>query len=336
MKTCTQNSMLYVLLQNLIESENQIPLWDKYYGTIKQLVNIGINTEQKSNKVASTQTENLIVSDNNLTNNKHDHLIAKHVATVNGIKSNLILNSSVVKSKGSESEMIFENLTSILSSSNSPSHSHLPKEINVDFTENTNPQQCLQPKNCGKNDILSINALLRDLQDSPEFEQQSPRLGNTLIDAGLENENVMHMSELPESIFIHRNTLRPNKINKIHGNKLKCERIAKEYELLRSMKDIPQELRTRLNNKFIYLFGRGHNYDADPLSEEEQRTVAHKRIVKLVVQFMTPYYNEQRISRRMFKSLAKIISKTFMDRSYDPGNSILFFFYLKSPFKLFM
>ncbi|VVC41657.1 Hypothetical protein CINCED_3A006817 [Cinara cedri] len=313
-KTSTRNSMLYVSLQQIIESKNQKPLLNKYYGienTRKQSVDVGITTEQNLNKVASsTQTENLIATNNNLTSNKPGRLFTKHIATVNGNKSNLPLCSSVMKSNGIESEMLFENLNHMLSTASSP----LSREINVGLAENSNPQQ-----SSNTNDLLSINLLLRDLQDSPEVE--SPRLENNLINVQLEtvNQNVLEeLPELPEPIMVHPSTIRPKQISKILGDKLKCERIAKEYEFLRSMKDIPQELHTRLNNKFILLFGRGHNYDNDPLSEEEQHAIAHKRIVKLVVQFMTPYYNEQRISRRMFKSLAKIISKTLMDRSYDP------------------
>lgn len=310
----TQNSMLYDLLQNIIESEDQILLWNNKCtkNVTKQSVNVGINTEQVSNKIASTQTENLIVSDNNIP----DNLFARNAPTVNGIKSHLPVGSPVVKSNGAEPEMIFENLNSMLSS-NYPLPVHSPKEIN---TEKTNLQQSLEPNSCQTDDLLSINALLRDLQDSPELNS---------INAGLcsKNQNSMDVSELPEPIFIDSNILRQEKIYDVYQNKLKSERIAKEYELLRSMKNLPQKLRTRLEKKFIDLFGRGHNYDNDPLSEEEQRFVAHKRIVKLVVQFMTPYYNEQRISRSMFKSLAKIISMTFMDRSYDPGNSIFFFLF---------
>lgn len=309
--------MLYDLLQNIIKSEDQILLWENKFtkNVTKQSINVGINTEQESNKTTSTQTENLIDSDNNIP----DNLFATNAPTVNGIKSISPVSLPVVQLNGIEPEMIFENLNLNLNSmlsSNSPLHS--PKEINIDFTENTNLQQSLEPNNCAKNDLISINALLRDLQDSPELYSIDAELGS-------KNQNSMDVSELPEPIFIDSNTLRQEKIYDVYKNKLKCERIAKEYELLRSMNNLPQKLRTRLENKFIDLFGRGHNYDNDPLSEEEQRFVAHKRIVKLVVQFMTPYYNEQRISRSMFKSLAKIISLTFMDRSYDPGNSIFFF-----------
>lgn len=171
-----------------------------------------------------------------------------------------------------------------------------------------------------KNDISSINALLRDLQDSPE--QSSSKLDDRLIEFEQVIENykpIDDFSELPTIIPVSPNTIRPEKIHEILNDKFRSERVAKKYELQRSINEMPWELQISLNQRFDDLFGNNHTYESDPLSDEEERIIAHKRIVKLVVGFMTPYYKAHRINRLLFKSLAKLISKNLMDRAYDPG-----------------
>lgn len=171
-----------------------------------------------------------------------------------------------------------------------------------------------------KNDISSINALLRDLQDSPE--QSSSKLDDRLIEFEQVIENYKpkdDFSELPTIIPVSPNTIRPEKIHEILNDKFRSERVAKKYELQRSINEMPWELQISLNQRFDDLFGNNHTYESDPLSDEEERIIAHKRIVKLVVGFMTPYYKAHRINRLLFKSLAKLISKNLMDRAYDPG-----------------
>lgn len=171
-----------------------------------------------------------------------------------------------------------------------------------------------------KNDISSINALLRDLQDSPE--QASSKLDERLIEFEQVIGNYKPLddfSELPTIIPVSPNTIRPEKIHEILNDKFRSERVAKKYELQRSINEMPWELQISLNQRFDDLFGNNHTYESDPLSEEEERIIAHKRIVKLVVGFMTPYYKAHRINRLLFKSLAKLISKNLMDRAYDPG-----------------
>lgn len=312
--------MLYVLLKHTIESNNNLPKqYLKIENTKANSVSVGVNTEEKLFKVASTQTKHGVDPEYDLS--------------VNNVETNYVNKSSVtpssydVKSKISESS-IFDNLNSLLKS---PSHSLSSSSDGPELID-----KCLSTKfsNLPKkppslnNDISSINALLRDLQDSPEYEQSQPssRLDERLMSIGvtIENHNSTdNFSESHTSNNLSPNTVRPNKIKEVLTDKLKTERVAKAYELRKSMNELPLEQQTKLNQRFNDLFGNNHTYESDPLSEEEERIIAHKRIVKMVVEFMTPYYKAQRINRHLFKSLAKLISKNLMDRAYDPGSFFL-------------
>ncbi|XP_025194570.1 uncharacterized protein LOC112594137 [Melanaphis sacchari] len=326
-KTCTKNSMLYDLLKLIIESNNQIPLCDNFFGA-KNITNnsigidVSVNTEQKCNKITSTQTEVWTNPENNLTNNFP--VIKVNTDLVN--KPNLTPSSYNVKSKISESN-IFNNLNSLLKSScssNSSSDAYMEVNYKYESSEFENVQKKSEQENSASNDILSINALLRDLQDSPEYEQQSPKLEERLISLGLaieNNKSIENSTELTKPINISPSVIRPDKINEILIDKVKSKRVAKSYQLRSSMNELPQRLQIRLNQKFKDLFGYSHSYECDPLSEEEERIIAHKRIVKMVVEFMTPYYKANRINRQLFKNLAKLISKNLMDRSYDPDEN---------------
>jgi len=322
--------MLYDLLKHIIESNNQIPSCDKLFEaeniTNKSVgIDVSVNTEQKCNKMSSTQTEIWTDPDNNLPNNFPVNIV--NTVLVN--KSNLPSCSYDLKSKISESNNIFNNLNSLLKSSCS-SNSSPDVQMDVNYKYESSDFQNIQRKdvqeNSTSNDILSINALLRDLQDSPEYEQQSSKLEERLIALGLaieNNKSTDNLNELTNPINISPSIIRPNKINEILTDKLKSKRVAKSYQLRNSMNELPQSLQIRLNQKFKDLFGNNHFYESDPLSEEEERIIAHKRIVKMVVEFMTPYYKAHRINRHLFKSLAKLISKNLMDRSHDPGNRVL-------------
>lgn len=314
------------MLKHFIESNTQIPLCEKLFEaeniTKKSVsIDVGVNTEQKCNKIASAQTEIWTDSDNNLPND----------FSVNKLNTDLVNNSNLpsssynVNSEISESNII-NNLNSLLKSSCS-SNSSFDDHMEVSYkTYESSKLENIQEKDeqemSTSNDILSINTLLRDLQDSPEYEQSSELERNlTALGLAIENhESTEDLTELPIPINISPNTVRPNKISEILTDKFKSKRVAKSYRLRKSMNELPQSLQIRLNQKFIDLFGKYHSYECDPLSEEEERIIAHKRIVKLVVEFMTPYYKEHRISRHLFKSLAKLISKNLMDRAYDPGN----------------
>jgi len=319
--------MLYDLLKHIIESNNQIPSCDKLFEaeniTEKSVgIDVSVNTEQKCNKITSTQTEIWTDHDNNLPNNFPVSKINTDLVN----KSNLPSSSYNVKSKISESNNIFNNLNSLLKSScssNSSPDVHMEVNYKYESSEFENVQRKDEQDNSTPNDILSINALLRDLQDSPEYEQQSSTLEESLIALGLAIENnkpTDNLTELTNPINISPSIIRPNKINEILKDKFKSKRVAKSYQLRNSMNELPQSLQIRLNQKFKDLFGNSHSYESDPLSEEEERIIAHKRIVKMVVEFMTPYYKAHRINRHLFKNLAKLISKNLMDRSYDPGN----------------
>jgi hypothetical protein len=277
-----------------------------------------INTEPKIENVASVQTAYITDADNNLVINNNN--------TNPGCILNVSPNSYDVQPKISESN-IFDNLNSLLKSSSCSSNSspNASMEVNYkfDFTESASLHKNTDSQNCETDKMLSINSLLKDLQDSPEYEQQSLKLEGRLITLGLATENHKSIKQFPESTkpnYISPNTIRLKKINEILKDKLKSERVAKTYELRKSMNEMPQELQIRLNQKFCDLFGNNHSYESDSLSEEEERIIAHKRIVKMVVEIMTPYYKAHRINRHLFKSLAKLISKNLMDRAYDPGN----------------
>ncbi|XP_001949885.1 uncharacterized protein LOC100169414 [Acyrthosiphon pisum] len=327
-KTCTKNSMLYDLLKHIIESNNQLPSCDKLFEaeniTEKSVgIDVSVNTEQKCNKITSTQTEIWTDPDNNLPNNFPVNKMNTDLVN----KCNLPSSSYNVKSKISESNNIFNNLNSLLKSScssNSSPDVHMEVNYKYDSSEFENIQRKGEQENSTPNDIVSINALLRDLQDSPEYEQQSSTLEERLIALGLaieNNKSTDNLTELTNPINISPSIIRPNKINEILTDKFKSKRVAKSYQLRNSMNELPQSLQIRLNQKFKDLFGNSHYYESDPLSEEEERIIAHKRIVKMVVEFMTPYYKAHRINRHLFKNLAKLISKNLMDRSYDPDEN---------------
>lgn len=313
--------MLFVLLKHIIESNNQSPYkYNRMDGnTNSDLVNIGINTEFESNKVVSTQTENCPVLDSNLSTN----MFVDNVNTDNVNISMSPSSSYDVKSKISESN-VFNNLNLLLKS---PSHSYdddVPMEINDKYSviEFSNVQNNLEKNDYTTNDF---NSLLKDLQDSPEYEQHQPsiKLDERLTALGLAIENYKPTEailESPTSNYLNPHIVRLDKVKEMLLDKFKSERIAKSYELRRSMNDLPQTQQIRLNQIFKDLFGNDHTYESDPLSEEEERIIAHKRIVKMVVELMTPYYKAQRISRHMFKILAKLISKNIMDRAYDSGS----------------
>lgn len=322
---------MYGLLKHTIESNNQLILRDQYFGAEKlqkHSQSIGINTETKLNKIISTQTEIEMDTDSKLSNNfiTNNDKITTNLETDFLNKSNLP-SSYIVKSEISESNL-FDSLNSLLKSSSCSPSSPLdvvPVELNTmfDSTEFSSLHCKSESHNYATNDISSLNTLLRDLQDSPEYEQQSLKLEDHLLELEIKNHKSReNIPELVTSIYINPNAIRSNKINEILKNKLKSAYVAKTYELRKCMNEFPQELQTRLNQRFLDLFGNSHNYETDPLSEEEERIIAHKRIVKMVVEFMTPYYKAHRINRHLFKNLAKLISKNLMDRSYDSGNSI--------------
>lgn len=317
---------MYVFLENLIESNNQLSLWNKCIGTkniTKQPVNVGINTEQKSNQIASTQTEICMDYDINLSNST-----SVHNDNIDFLKiSNTVPSSYNVKTEVSESN-VFNNLNTLLNPSSNSSSFSINKlmEVNNDYDSKV-PSHLLfksEPEKCKfKNetkDIMSINSLLRDLQDSPEYEQQSSLSEEHLAELTInDHKGTENCYEFLTSVYINPNLVRPQKISEILMDKFKSERVAKSYELKKSMNELTKEVQIRLMQKFDDLFGAGHSYESDPLSEEEERIIAHKRIVKMVVEFMTPYYKAHRISRHLFKCLAKLISKNLMDRAYDPG-----------------
>lgn len=332
MKTCTNNSVVYVLLQHIIESNNQLSLHDAYFGTNANNINrhsvITSNTEGKLNKTISTQTDRWMDLDSNLSNN---FIINNNKKTPNLVtdimnKSNLS-SSSIIKSEISKSN-IFENLNSLLKSSScssSPSDiSHAEVNNIYDSTEFSSLSRNSEQNDCLKNNLSGYNSLLRDLQDSPEYEQSS-KLEDRLISLGLEIESHKskeNVSDLFTSDHINPNVIRSNKIDEILKNKLKSLVIGKKYELQKSINELPQELQRRLDQRFLDLFGNSHNYESDLLSYEEERIIAHKRIIKMVVKFMIPYYKANRINRDLFKNLAKFISKNLMNRTYDQGNSV--------------
>ncbi|XP_027853795.2 probable cyclin-dependent serine/threonine-protein kinase DDB_G0292550 isoform X2 [Aphis gossypii] len=148
-----------------------------------------------------------------------------------------------------------------------------------------------------------------------EYEQEYSKLEEHLIE---NNKSSKNSTELTKPINIDPCIVRSDKISEILSNKLKSKRVAKSYQLRKSMNKLPQRLQIRLNQKFKDLFGTSHSYEFDPLSEEEERIIVHKRIAKMVVEFMTPYYTARRIdNKNLFKRLARLISKNLMDRTYD-------------------
>jgi len=371
--------MVYDLLKQIIESNNQIPICEEYFKaeniTNKSMgIDVSVNTEQKCNKTTSTQTEIWTDSGNNLLN---DFSVIKFGTDLVN-KPNLPPSSYNVKSEISESN-IFNNLKSLLKSScssNSSSDAHMEVNYTYESSEFENLQRKDEQENSTTNDILrSTNALLRDLQDSPEseydqeypdsyesylksesdsksvsdsksesaskldsdsgsseseYEQEYSKLEECLIE---NNKLVENSTELTKPINIDPYIVRSDKINEIISNKLKSKRVAKSYQLRTSMNKLPQRLQIRLNQKFKDLFGTSHSYEFDPMSEEEERIIAHKRIVNMVVKFMSPYYTACRIDRNSFKSLARSLSKNLTEQTYDPGNFVLSGSFVLSSYK---
>lgn len=283
----------------------------------KESVSIGeVYTEKNMNKSVSTQTETCTNLDVNLSfNTSIDN--ADPVYT-----SNVSHSSCDMESKISESN-VFNNLNSLLKSPNILNcTSVMPMEVNYEPVKCENPEE-----NKSATNISTIESLLKDLQDSPEYEQPHSKLDERLItlESAFEeyHNSANKFSELPASTNKSSNIVCYNKINEILENKFKSDYIAKSYELRRSMNKLPPELKKKINLKFDYLFGNGHDYESNALSEKEECIVVHKRIAKMVVKCMMPYYNANRISRCLFKILAKLISDNLMDRSYAAGNFIL-------------
>lgn len=108
MKTCTNKSIVYVLLKHIIESNNQ--LHDKYIGTNtnikKHSMSTKVKTEAMLNNTIPTQTESWMDLDSNLSNNCIINNNKKTPNLVTDIvnKSNLS-SSSIVKSEISESNV---------------------------------------------------------------------------------------------------------------------------------------------------------------------------------------------------------------------------------------
>lgn len=320
--------MLYDFLKFFIES-NDLAYCTKIFNTKSEnmktnTVSVGINTELQLNKEVSTQTENLLDSDDSLPINSY----ANHVNVNNVNKSKLSFSSCDVKTEISES-CVFENLNSLLNSPSCSSSAYENLHLEINNKYNLNPLSNLQNNSeQNESDQMSIDALIRVLEDSPENEQLQPssKLEEHSVTLGLAtgihslSENFL---ELPKSNCLSPNIIRSIKIREILMDKFKSERVAKTYEFQKSINSLPQEQQTRLNHRFEDLFGEDHAYESDPLSIEEERIIAHKRVVKMVVEYMTPYYKAQRITRNLFKTLAKLISKNLTDRSYDPGNFLV-------------
>lgn len=192
-------------------------------------------------------------------------------------------------------------------------------------------------------DVSRGSAECSTIYDSPDFDmflkyvQGYPEQGNEFFELeeslkhpGPEIKSHRPIESIPELTTLiydaNHNVIRMNKIDEILKSDLKSARIAMEYELQKRTSQLPQALQTRLDERYSDLFGDDHSYEPDPLTEEEQQIVCHRRVVKMVLSFMNPYYVARRISKRVFKDLARIISKKLVNQSFDPGNSILVLF----------
>ncbi|XP_050428167.1 uncharacterized protein LOC126838091 [Adelges cooleyi] len=340
-KNCTKNSTVYALLQQLIESENQLECLNKCIedkSSTKQLVSVGVNTEIQSVTLQPLKIEGESHLNSSLISNK---IINQYddICDVTNLKTSpkshnidedgLKINSNPKRTEPeifSDSNVVLEHLTNL-----SPLN-----EFSINANYKCDTSQLVDSKIKSKQvndigsstkDILGVNSLLKDLQDSPvhnkhlTLEEQLIALGLTAVD---DTESVKNLPSSTTQVHTtSKLVMRSKRIKETLKNKLKCERVAKSYELQRSMVELPQELQTRLNYIFDDLFGTGHNYEPDPLTEEEEKIIAHKRIVKLVVDYMTPYYKARRINRNLFKTLAKFISQNLMDRTYGPDEEII-------------
>ncbi|XP_050532635.1 uncharacterized protein LOC126900755 isoform X2 [Daktulosphaira vitifoliae] len=299
-KTCTKNSVMYILLEQLLKTHKSSQVSKCKENQKVTLVSVGVNTENETYEIEK-QTgleDNIIYSLQ--SGNKDINFSTHHLKNemIDNYDSSCLLDSTT-------------NYTSQRDFKNNNPEFILPK-IELNFVNNTKyPIK----------DNTGISSLLNDLQDSPELDQYIT-LEERLIAMGLEVDNIESTQQMPKLTSTvntaSKYIVRPNKIRNILKNKLKRERVARSYELQRSINKLPIDLQKRLTQKFDELFGTGHTYDSDPLTEEEERTIAHKRIVKLVVDNMTPYYKARRINRHLFKTLAKFISKSLMEQTYGP------------------
>jgi hypothetical protein len=121
-------------------------------------------------------------------------------------------------------------------------------------------------------------------------------------------------------------TMRPRIVDAVLASPMNSDRVAEAYEFRRRLKELPEELRVRVDGKLDRFFrdtaGTQHAFE---LSEPEEQSVSFKRIVRLVVARMKPYYDAGRITKTMFKALAELVSKNFSFHTYDPSNFYTFY-----------
>lgn len=108
----------------------------------------------------------------------------------------------------------------------------------------------------------------------------------------------------------------PNKESKIKSN-WHAEYIAQSCNLSRILSRLSNGRRKYVQRKMLQLFGPVD----EPLIEmcEENITVCRKRIASVVVNELTPLYQNKRISSKyLFKQLAKRLTASLMETSYAP------------------
>lgn len=113
----------------------------------------------------------------------------------------------------------------------------------------------------------------------------------------------------------------PKKIISLKSNWF-AEEIAQSCNLTRNLLRLSVRKRERVLKRIKELFGDSN----ESLCEltEKNISICRKRIATVIVAELTPIYQEKRIaSRRLFKFLAKKITKSLMDSSLAPGNLTL-------------
>lgn len=124
------------------------------------------------------------------------------------------------------------------------------------------------------------------------------------------------------TMCIDPNTMRPNIINVVVANTQDSKHVAETYEFRRKLREMPQESQTRVDGMLDRFFTNAADGTqlAFKLSELEEQAVCHRRIARMVVGRMKPFYDAGRITKSMFKVLAELISKNFQYNTCSPSN----------------
>lgn len=164
---------------------------------------------------------------------------------------------------------------------------------------------------------MCINELVGYLEGSSEYEQFDSMIDDlsTLPASSTTDEPVESTSDLPAPININPNTFRSEKVNEILKDKLKTDRVALTFAFNKSMDELPNAEQIHLNQMFDDLFGADHSYESEPFSKREEGKIFVKKIMRMVLQFLESYSEEQVrcMNQNVLKNVAQFVTKMFLD-----------------------